>query len=360
MKMDAGADVLRAQALLLKLFMLIGGAKCSEYINALSASLLLWGQYEQCNHPCWQLFQHNANAFNEESGEISLSVLARDISRGGVRSDCKKVAQTFKLVKAKAEVAEDFGIDLAGDDFGSDNNGRCIKTDSSEVKTTTAYLRTVIRHILSETYRHYDKDCGHLAKGVRTARPTVGMQAFTACFRSVLPAVDAAVAKLKKSTVGFWVAAHADIWPAAIPSIDFGSDQSDVEIDDLRQAGSGKVADKHKRKEKSEGSEASSGAKKAKNASNDELVGCVVAVPVWKFGAAWAGRNFQRTMTAVLIGDVVALDPKRSKGPFSVAMRGEKGHILLLKRSEVVEFRLEGAAAAAAEDSPWKNGVEVD
>ena len=91
MKMDAGEDVLRAQALLLKLFMLIGGAKCNEYIKALSASLMLWSHCEQRDHPCWQLFKHNASAFNEESGEISLSVLARDISRGGVRSDCKKV-----------------------------------------------------------------------------------------------------------------------------------------------------------------------------------------------------------------------------------------------------------------------------
>ena len=174
MNMDAGEDVLRAQALLLKLFMLIGGAKCNEYIKALSASLMLWSHYEQREHPCWQLFKHNASAFNEESGEISLSVLARDISRGGVRSDCKKVSQTFKLVNAKAEVADDFGVDIAGDNFGSDENGRCIKADSPEVKTTAAYLRTVIRHISSETYRHYDKDCGFLGKGVSTARPTVG------------------------------------------------------------------------------------------------------------------------------------------------------------------------------------------
>ena len=121
--MDAGADVLRAKALLLKVFLLVGGAQCSEYVRALTASLLLWSHYERCNHPCWQMFSHNVSCFNEESGEISLSVLARDISRGGVRSDCKKVSQTFRLVKAKAEVAADIGVDIAGGDFGCDEKG---------------------------------------------------------------------------------------------------------------------------------------------------------------------------------------------------------------------------------------------
>ena len=74
--MDAGEDVLRAQAMLLKVFLLIGGKSCTEYIRALTASILLWSSYERSQHPCWQLSQHNASAFNEESGEISLSVLA--------------------------------------------------------------------------------------------------------------------------------------------------------------------------------------------------------------------------------------------------------------------------------------------
>lgn len=93
--MDSGVEVLRAQALLLKLFLMIGGRQSAEYVKALSASIMLWGHYESCQHPCWQLFSNNASAFNEESGEISLSVCARDTSRGGVRSDCAKVTSHF-------------------------------------------------------------------------------------------------------------------------------------------------------------------------------------------------------------------------------------------------------------------------
>jgi hypothetical protein len=360
MKMDAGAEVLRAHALLLKLFMLIGTPNCSDYIRALSASIMLWSHYEQCQHPCWQLFQHNASAFNEESGEVSLSILARDISRGGVRSDCKKVSQTFKLVKAKAEVAEDIGIDIAGDDFGSEENGRCIKTDSPEVKATAAYLRTVIRHISSESYRHYDKECGRLASGARTARPTVSMQPFAACFRSVGPAVDSAVEKLRTSTVAFWTAAHADIWPGAVPAIDFGSDQSDVEADEAGGAALGHANGKRKRDAAQQESEpASRVKKKEKKAAEDTRVGRVVAVPAWKFGREWADSNFHRPMSAMLIGDITGLNPRRTNGKFICLMREDKGYKLHLTQSEVDEYTLTGKIAAEAKDTPWKHGEEL-
>lgn len=109
------------------------------------------------------------------------------------------------------------------------------------------------------------------------------------------------------------------------------------------------------------GSAGAAGAeKKAKKDSGAGLVGCVVAVPAWKFGVAWAGRNFARPMKAVLIGDVTVHDPSRPLEPFSVRMRGDSSYILCLKQKEVELFRLEGAAAVAPKDTPWKNGAEVE
>ena len=359
--MDAGEDVLRAQARLLKVFLMIGGRKCTEYVNALSASILLWGHYESIDHPAWQMFRNNASAFNEESGEISLSMLARDIARTGVRSDLDKVSRTFALVKAKAEVAQDIGIDISGDDFGSDIRGRELKTDSPEVVSAAAFFATVIRHILTSTYRHYDKSCGVLAKGVTTARVTVPMEAFTASFRSVAPDLKQTMSKLRSSTVSFWVTPHADIWPGAIPAIIFDSEEEE-EAGGAGAAG-GQAAgegNRAKRKAPGDGAGAAGGAKKAKKASADELVGCVVAVPAWKFGAVWAGHNFAQPRKAVLIGDVVQFDPNRRTENFLVAMREDAGYKLRLNQSEVEEFKLDGAAAAAAKDTPWKHGKQLD
>jgi len=356
--MDSGVDVLRCQALLLKFFLLVGGAQCTEYIRALTASILQWSNYQSCQHPCWQLFANNASAFNEESGEISLSILARDIARGGVRSDCNKVSQTFKLVKAKAELAEDVGLDISGGDFGSDEHGRRIKSDCPEVKVTAAFFSGVIRHVLAGAYRHYDNKCGVLAKGVRSARPTVAMEAHPVWFRSVTPLLDGAVKKLSTATQSFWVAPHADIWPEAIPAINFDSDSDDQE---RRQRGANEAGQPKNRNQlnKRKRSAPAAAPKKKAKLNEDKLVGCVLAVPAWKFGMAWAGRNFHRPLAAVLIGDVVALDPTRSLLPFSCEMREDKGFTIHLKRSEVEEFKLEGEAAAAAEDTPWKAGHEI-
>jgi hypothetical protein len=355
--MDAGADILRAQALLLKVFLMIGGRQSAEYIKALTASIMLWAHYESCQHPCWQIFQHNASAFNEESGEISLSILARDIARGGIRSDCKKVSQTFSLVKAKAEVAQDIGVDLAGDDFGSDIRGRELKVDSPEVAATAAYFAGVIRHISAGSYRHFDKTCGVLAKGATSARVTVPMQAFPASFRRVTPDLEQAVKKLQTSTQTFWVAPHVDIWPGALPSVDFASDLSDVEVADADDAKQSKAQSQQRKRKAQVKAQGKPAAKQKKAAPDTDFVDRVMAVPVWKFGASWAGQNYKRPMTSVLIGDITSVDSKAHPfRPFVCHMREDAGYSIQLTRDEVDRFVLEGAAADNAEDTPCIDG----
>jgi hypothetical protein len=54
-----------------------------EYQRALTASIHLWEWMRETNHPGWQIFCQNASSFNEESGEIAFSVLARDIASSG-------------------------------------------------------------------------------------------------------------------------------------------------------------------------------------------------------------------------------------------------------------------------------------
>ena len=115
-----------------------------------------------------------------------------------------------------------------------------------------------------------------------------------------------------------------------------------------------------KRKAAKDAAGAGGAAKRVKKAGGPELVGGVVAAPAWKLGVQWAAHHFQRASKAVLIGDVTEWDGKRRFGPFSVAMRGDRGHILRLKRSKLEEFMLEGADAALAFDTPWKDGVQVD
>ena len=137
-----------------------------------------------------------------------------------------------------------------------------------------------------------------------------------------------------------------------MPAINFDSDEEEEAGGDAaaggQAAGEAKAV---KRKPAKAVAGAGGAAKKAKKASADELVGCVVTVTAWKFGAKWAGRNFLRPAKAVLIGDVFAHGANRPIDPFSFKMRGDTDYILHLKRGELEEFRLEGADAFAPQDS---------
>ena len=59
----------------------------------------------------WDVFKNNASVFNEESGEVVFSVLARDIASSGVRSDCEAVSRKFRIIKPKMVVAKGLNID---------------------------------------------------------------------------------------------------------------------------------------------------------------------------------------------------------------------------------------------------------
>jgi hypothetical protein len=252
-------------------------------------------------------------------------------------------------VKAKAEVAQDIGVDIAGDDFGSDLRGRELKTDSPEVASTAAFFATVIRHLEAGSYRHYDDKCGVLPKGSTSARVTVPMQAFTPCFRSVAPDLAPAVDKLRKSTESFWVAPHEDIWAGAVPSVVFESDKSDEdEGADGNAAPAQGQGQKNKRKTKSKPS-GEPMAKRKKADTGADWIGRVMSVPAWKFGREWAAENFQDPKNAVLIGDISKVEGKSHH----CAMREDQGFVIKLSRAEVEEFLLVGMAAVTAVDTPF-------
>ena len=136
--MDDGEQVLKGQASLLKVFILLDGPNSREYQQALVASLLLWTHWKEVNHPVWSLFKHNANAFNEDSGEIAFSGLARDIARGGTRLDLAAVSKKLTLQKTISDVCGDFKDDYGCDDFGRE---RTVKSSSPEVVATIAFSK---------------------------------------------------------------------------------------------------------------------------------------------------------------------------------------------------------------------------
>ena len=161
LKMDDGEKVLEMQYRIMSIFLLLDGPQAREYQKALSTSVHLWEWMRRTGHPAWSMFKNNASVFNEESGEICFSVLAREIAGSGVRSDCDAVSRKFSLIKSKIQISQDLSVDLCGDDFASRDHGK-VERKSEEVKAASSFFKRMIRQLINKSHRHYGPDCGVL------------------------------------------------------------------------------------------------------------------------------------------------------------------------------------------------------
>ena len=134
MKLDNGTQVMEHQLQILQVLIFIGGTNTTEYQRAIATSLHIWQYWRNVDHVAWRLFDAIASMWNEESGEVCFSVLARDIASSGVRSDVSKVSEKFELIRIKMESVADLKVDLCGDDFA----------DSKEVQATVVFFRSMI------------------------------------------------------------------------------------------------------------------------------------------------------------------------------------------------------------------------
>ena len=187
LKLDDGNTVLEMQHRLLTIFLLLDGPQAREYQRALSTSVHLWEWMRSTGHPAWSIFANNASAFNEESGEICFSVLARELAGSGIRSDCDAVSRKFALIKSKIKISQDLNVDLCGDDFSSRDHCR-VDRRSEEVQAATSFFKRMIRALSNKSHRHYGPDCGVLDQKDRrrqAARKTVAAE--------VIPALKLAV-----------------------------------------------------------------------------------------------------------------------------------------------------------------------
>jgi hypothetical protein len=176
-KMDQGRRVVLGQAKLLKLFMLLRGRDTTEYEKALLASLLVWARNKHGKSFLWKMFKQNACAFNEEAGEVAFSVLARQVSKGGLRGDLESCDKAFKLSKVNIQVADDFNVDLCGDHMG-DSKRFTVEAHGDSVNATVAFFENAIRQILVSRYREYSSDYGkdRRSDGARVTVPMTDVE----------------------------------------------------------------------------------------------------------------------------------------------------------------------------------------
>ena len=226
--MDDGERLLAAMYKLLIVFLVLDSSQSREYQRALTMSIHLWEWMRVNDHAGWHIFRQNASAFNEESGEIAFSVLARDLASSGIRSDIKSVSRKFGMIKAKMTVAKGLEVDLCGDGF-STHDHCVVQVKSAEVEATVAFFKGMIRNLNVSRHHHYGVECGYLdANDRRNAAPRKMISAVvldSVKLQTSQSQLDDVTAGLESKLHQYWVYPFQDIWPVAQPNI--SGDDSD-------------------------------------------------------------------------------------------------------------------------------------
>ena len=344
--MDDGDQILKAQLRLLHVFLVIDSGKCKEYQRAVMLSQLIMASYKQRNHVCWTMFKNNPSAFNEETGEICFSILARELAQGGgIRSDVKAVDRRYRLIRTKLDVAEDLRSDISGDDF-NEHSRASVDPDGPEVKATLAFFLDVIRKLRGGSFRHYDETVGHRSNGQNNARVTIPADIVPSLKLDVAEKAKVVIRKLKKKYNKLWVMEHKDIWPGSVPQIVSDSEDETVSPHSL-SSGSDDSADPSAEDAKlnrprARGRPSKRHEKKAEEKqANDRfaprmLLTRMVAVPATKIGLKWARDRYGKVgcRAAIMHGIVRDYDPEHRLGPVGCTFGDDDDYTLRLSVAE--------------------------
>jgi hypothetical protein len=297
--MDDGERLLTAMYKLLIVFLILDSPQSREYQRALTMSIHLWEWMRVNDHAGWRIFRQNASAFNEESGEIAFSVLARDLASSGIRSDVKSVSRKFGMIKAKMTVAKGLEVELCGDGF-STHDHCVVKVKSPEVDATVAFFKGMIRKLHRSCHHHYSSDCGHLdAKDRRNAAPRKMIAAMVLDplrLQTSQSQVEDVAAGLKLKLHQFWVYPFRDVWPAAQPSLPDGPDSSSSTDDEVEQKSEqDRTVRRRRRLKRTRRSDPIPAAVIDDDGDAKNFIGRVVSCPSWCIGIAWSRQRYGST-----------------------------------------------------------------
>ena len=106
----------------------------------------------------WRLFMADPSVFNEEKGEIALSVLARNLPVRMMNVEVKQFESTFRLVPQAMESTKALGVDVTNSgNFESDglNHHETVKNGAQEVVEIQQHFIHLFREMKANQWRHY-------------------------------------------------------------------------------------------------------------------------------------------------------------------------------------------------------------
>jgi hypothetical protein len=162
----------------------------NSYQGAMVMHLLILLYQRKHNLPMWQMYTMSASVFNEEVGEISLSVLGRVTLGDTLKSDFEYMTKMYSLQHQYRAVSDDVRKDERRKRRNRHNHYKLGKRVLAQTKVTAFMLDAIVK-IEAGTYRVYTGSgtptvhfCIMVPDGFRWARKITnlpGMVAATWC-----------------------------------------------------------------------------------------------------------------------------------------------------------------------------------
>ena len=152
MKSDNGLLVTKHFALILRLNLMFH--QKNAYQGAMVMHLLILLYQRKHNLPTWQMYTMSASVFNEEVGEMSLSVLGRVTLGDTLKSDFEYMNKMYALQHQYRAVADDVRKDEGRKVRGQHHNYKLDKRVLAQTKVTAFMLDAIVK-IEAGTYRVY-------------------------------------------------------------------------------------------------------------------------------------------------------------------------------------------------------------
>lgn len=138
---------------MLKLFLMTGQ---NQYARGLICDLLV--QFYQCRNGLvpWKLFMADLHCFNEEAGEISLSVLSRMTQGNTEMRNFDRMARRYRMSRAALQVSHFLDRKNRASIVPPRIHKYNIDVDGEEVTTTVTFFKKVIRQCVGNLFQTID------------------------------------------------------------------------------------------------------------------------------------------------------------------------------------------------------------
>ena len=144
---------LQRKVAMLKLFLITDQ---NQYARGLICDLLV--QYHQCQNDLapWKLFMADLHCFNEEAGEISLSVLGRMTQANSQRRNIDGMASRYRLARPALKVSHYLDRKNSASVVPNRTRKYTVDRKGEEVTTTVTFFRKVIRQCMANIFQVVD------------------------------------------------------------------------------------------------------------------------------------------------------------------------------------------------------------